>query len=431
METTSRYLGDLTPTGETVHFRAAAPDGLHPDAKKKLTDADLEIVDDPATAQALIIRSKTKLLLPEAFATRPDLMYVARAGVGVDNIDMRQASEAGVATINTPGESTRPVAQRVLAFILAWSARIREGTEALRDGTWPKGDKNVEPIDLTEKTLGIIGYGRIGEETARIAGPLFGKTVYTDKRNIPGAIPLEELLRQSDVVSMNVSGKDPVLTRDLLKKFLRDNALVVNTARATVIDLDALLEQMNSRGVSAALDVYPNEGKPEMFRRASADASEETTTAKIAKHPHFLGTPHTAASDQVTQKRLGFEAADRIVEFAHFGTINPGNLPGHTLPAITLEKPKADGNGNGNHTPPRSRVVTLHRSVKGASRRLDGIMAEHDVNIAQSTNAEGPHKLAMTLQDIDEVRTEVLIQILGALNEDPDVIKRRIMMFSA
>ncbi|MDD5751812.1 MAG: NAD(P)-dependent oxidoreductase [Candidatus Peribacteraceae bacterium] len=427
---TARYRGDLTPTGDIAPFRVAAPEGLHPDAKRKLTDAGLEFLDEPARAQALIIRSKTNLLLPQAFTQFPDLMYVARAGVGVDNISMPHASEAGVATVNTPGASTHAVAQRVTAFILAWAARIREGTEALRDGRWPKGELNVEPLDTTEKTLGIVGLGRIGRATQRLAGPFFGKVIYYDRDTIgdTSPTPLKQLMEEADVVSVNISGKDQVLTREMLAH-LKPGSLVVNTARGTVIDLDTLLERMHE-GVSAALDVFPNEGKPDMFRTGTPENPEETVTAKIARHPRFLGTPHTAASDEVTQKKLGLEAAERIIEFAHKGTVNAGNSAGHTLPAITLEKPPSE-NGNGYHheeTPPRSRVVTLHRSVKGASKRLDEIIAAHDVNIAQSVNAEGPHKLAMSLHDIDEVSIDVLVQILAALDQDPDVLKRRIIM---
>lgn len=419
------YRGDIAPNGDLIPFRVAPRDRVSPEAVRLLTERPMiEATDDPALAQAAIIRSATKFKIADDLAPYGKLMYVVRAGVGVDNIDMPLAAEHGIATANTPVASTDAVARRSLALIDSWASRVVQGTQALKNGQWPKNLPEVEPIDLSEKTLGILGYGRIGRRTHELAKtphesdkpPRFRRILYTDVRPVDGATDLETLLRESDIVSLNVSGKEEVLTPQRMA-MLKPTALIVNTARGTVVNPQALLRHLDGGG-SAALDVFPVEG---------ANMFESELIQAIIQHPNCICTPHTAAADPVTQKRLGIEAAERVIEFAEEGTVNPGNLPGHTLPRVSLRDTSSEddnGNGGGNGSSedqPRTRFVLTYPSVPGVLRTVTGIVAEAGENITGHDTKDGriptEPRLAMTMFDIPEQQIPKILAIRRKIEE--------------
>lgn len=422
-----RYLGDLAPDGALTPFRVTARDKVSAEAVQELTETPhIEVTDDPALVQAAIIRGATKYRVAKELEGYDRLMYVVRAGVGVDNIDMPLAAQNGIATANTPGASTDAVAKRSLMLMLAWAGRIVQGTQALRHSQWPKNQPDVEPVDLSQKTLGIVGYGRIGQKVHELAKPHFGRILFSDVRAIEGSSPLEELLAQADVVSLNVSGSQEILSPALMVK-LKPTALIVNTARGTVVNPQALLRHMDGGG-AAALDVYPKEGAA-MF--------ESPEVQGITQHPNFLGTPHTAAADAVTQTKLGIEAAQRVVEFAQEGTVNPGNLPGHTLPRVSLHEvePEENGNGNGGEKP-RVRLIMTHPSVPGVLQGIQNAIATvgrdrgRQVNIIDQQNREGKigtPPLAMTLTDLElgNDEREIALQVHEAIAREVPLLKAR------
>ena len=406
------YQGDIDSDGDVVPFRVAVRDGVSSDAVDRLESAGNIEITDPVNAQAMIIRSKTKLLTDERFDEHPELMMVARAGVGVDNIDMGLASKHGVATINTPGASTTAVAQRAIAFALGHASRIKQGTQAFAEGKWAKKDKTVKPVNTGVQTLGILGYGRIGQATARLAEPFFNDVIFTDERDMDGKVDLETLLERSDVLSVHTGGSEEILGTDELA-LMKPGALIVNTSRGVVINIRALLGRMDD-GVHAALDVFPEEGDG-MFSNSDIEA--------LVKHPNFTGTPHTAASDVDTQKQLGLEGARRIQQFAQQGIVNPEDIPGHTLPKIIPGGLKAAG----------IRAVLMHRSTPGTLEKITGAVAGLGKNISATTNAEGPMngstKLAMTAVDVEDVSVDDALKIMDAIEEVVDVQKKRLMSF--
>src|SRR3989338_3437853 len=130
-----RYRGDIQADGSLAPFRVAAKDGIHPDAVRRLQETEgIEIIEDLGESQGILIRSATKFLQEEHFAQCRDLMYLVRVGVGMDNVDLAKASLSGIVTMNTPGASTKAVAQRALALILAWAARVVPATSILSSG---------------------------------------------------------------------------------------------------------------------------------------------------------------------------------------------------------------------------------------------------------------------------------------------------------
>jgi D-3-phosphoglycerate dehydrogenase len=406
------YQGDITPDG-IQPFRVDPRDKVSPRAVELLERASHVVVTEGSDAQGMIIRSETKLKKPGDFERFPDLAYVARAGVGVDNIDMPLAAQNGVATVNTPGASTDAVALRSMTLMQAWAARLYQATNALRGQEWPRGRKDLEPIDLTERTLGVVGgQGRIGRRIRERAADIFGKVLWNDIRtDEEGGVDLDTLLRESHVVTIAASGKQEILTAERLK-MLREGALVVNTARGTNVDTKALLEAMDARGIHAALDVYPDEGA-DMF-------TKNPHLRDLVAHPNFIGTAHSAVSDPVTQRKLGEEAAQRVVEFAQDGTINPAGLPGHTLPRISLAN---------NHVP-GVRAVLVHPSVPGTIERITHPIAQRGVNINGFANGEGPTKLAATLVHMEGVDPDQALAIMREIERNVDILKRRLLAFA-
>ncbi len=407
------YAGDIDSKGNAHPFRVAVRDGVSPDVTRHLENSPgIEVVDDPAIAQAALIRSATKFMSPDAIQEWAQLMFLVRVGVGTDNIKMDLASEAGIATMNTPGASTEAVAIRAVTFMLAWAARLKQGTDSLAKGTWPKGDQTVEPRELDERTLGIVGYGRIGRATAKKAAPFFGKTIFTDTQSIEGMTSMQELLASADVISVHASGDTEVLTPTLLQQ-VRSGSLIVNTSRGGVINPAALLDCMD-RGVSVALDVFPTEG-PAMF--------QNDTIQKITQHPLFFGTPHTAASGSGTQKKLGLEGAGYATAFAHHGSVNTGNIPGHTLPRMIPTERKGTG----------VRGVVTHPSVKGTIGRIGNIAQGLGLNIAQFCNEQGPKfgetRLAITAFDLEDAGVEEGLNVMRAIGKEISVLRSRLLLY--
>ncbi|MBI3336438.1 hypothetical protein HYZ98_02645 [Candidatus Peregrinibacteria bacterium] len=414
MMTTLQYRGDIASDGSIVPFRVAACDSISPVAIQQLQSTPgIEVIDDPLQAQGLLIRSATKFLLQGDFEKYQHLMYLVRVGVGTDNIDMKCASDAGIATVNTPGASTRAVAQRAVTFMLDYAARTVQGTQALAKKNWSRGEKNTEPIDLSERTLGIIGFGRIGQETKRLAEPYFRRIVFTDVRNIEGKIDLIDLLRECDIVSVHVAGSAEVLSAEHIS-LLKPQALLVNTARGEVVNTEAILQRMDA-GLHVALDVFPVEGV-NMF--------QDSLIARIVEHPNFIGTPHTAASDLVTQRKLGLEGVERMKEFAQQGIVNPFDLAGHTLPRVAPAEPKMPG----------IRGILTHRSIPGVLATITGVIAEFGGNIRELVNEEGDinngTRLAMTTFDLTDGKKDVALNIMNAITSNLESHQKRLLCFS-
>lgn len=403
------YRGDLKPDGSIVPFTVEPRDVQSHAAIEKLTQAAGVIVTNTATqARGVLIRSDKKSQFKEDadFDERhPRVEMIARAGVGHDNIDKSGAARRGISTVSTPGPSTEPVAQHALMLLLAAAKGVGGSMAALKAHTWAKQKPEAKPRNTRTMTLGIVGHGRIGQALHRMAEPHFGNILFTDKRDLPGKVSLEELVRQCDAISMHVDGNKPVLTRELLQN-VRPGLILVNTARGGVVDTEALLEAMNSRNVRIGTDVFRTESS-DMF-------TADPLLAALVDHPNFLGSCHVAASDDETEEQLGLEAAQRVIEFAQHAVVNPENIPGHTLPRVSADD-DADDNGNGDARAPTIRLALMHESISGVLGHITGIIGKYRVNIAALENKEGPeydgHRLAMTVADMERVHHDTANRI--------------------
>ncbi|WP_066889072.1 D-2-hydroxyacid dehydrogenase [Clostridium nigeriense] len=256
---------------------------------------------------ALVIRSATKVTRDVLKAAKDGkLKLVVRAGVGVDNIDVIAASEFGITVRNTPNSSSDSVAELALAHMFAVARFVGTSNYTMRNGEWNK--KKYEGVELSGKTLGIIGMGRIGKALANKATALGMKIVYNDAFGKVNDIEYEflelnQLLSVSDFISLHVpydKNAGSLIGKDELK-IMKDGSYLINCARGKVVDEEALLEALDSGKIAGAgIDVFE---------------VEPNTNEALVNHPRVSCTPHIGASTMEAQERIGDEVVSVIKEF--------------------------------------------------------------------------------------------------------------------
>ena len=281
--------------------------GLEVDEKTDLTpEALLEEID---AYDAIVIRSATKVRA-EVIDAGTNLKLVVRAGVGLDNVDLDHARTKGVDVRNTPAASSNSVAELALGHMLSLARNIGRGTASMKAGKWEK--KALKGVEITGKTLGLIGIGRIGCSLAGKAKALGMSVIaydaYLDACPVPGLadmVPLDELLAESDFISLHIPFDTAVgatLGAEQLAK-MKNGVRIVNCARGGVVDERALVEAMQSGKVAgAALDVF----SVEPITGEEAIVAQENVSL----------TPHIGAATVEAQARVGAEAAQIVIEFA-------------------------------------------------------------------------------------------------------------------
>ncbi|HEY8107551.1 MAG TPA: D-glycerate dehydrogenase [Gaiellaceae bacterium] len=245
---------------------------------------------------------------PDELDLLPDLRLVANYGVGYDRVDVAACRERGVAVTNTPGVLDAAVADLTLAMILACRRHLVESDRFVRDSHWKRGWARPELLgrDLAGSTLGLVGLGRIGAQVA-LRAEAFGMRVVHHRRR--DGLPLDELLRMADVVSLHVPltpETDGLISRERLG-LLQDGATVVNTARGAIVDEEALVEELVSGRISAGLDVF---------------ADEPRVPERLLDLPNVVLAPHIASATVETRAAMTRVLVDNVLAF----------LAGETLP---------------------------------------------------------------------------------------------------
>jgi D-3-phosphoglycerate dehydrogenase len=254
----------------------------------------------------IVVRSRTKVRAP--LLENPDnLKVIIRGGVGLDNIDVAVAEGKGIKVFNTAGASSNAVAELVLAMMFSLARSLAWADASMKAGKWEK--KKLEGSEIAGKTLGIIGYGRIGRMLAEKARAL-GMTVVAYDPYIDNAdlVTLEELLSVADYVSLHIPHTPE--THNLLGAaqfaLMKPGACVVNAARGGTVDEDALYEALASGHLAgAALDVYTEE------------PPQSEALHKLIALPQVVATPHIGAATVEAQERIGGEIVNLVKE--HLG----------------------------------------------------------------------------------------------------------------
>jgi len=309
-----------------------APEGLHileqagEVVVAEHTWSEEELVAGLGEFTAIVVRSQTRLTA-RAIAAAPKLKVVARAGVGVDNIDLKAATAPGVIGVNSPEGYTIPAAEHTVALLLAAARKIPAANQSLREGEWRRGAFMGEQVQ--GKTLGIVGVGKIGAEVTRRAQALGMTVLAFDPYLIPeyaerlgvARVALPELLAQSDFVSLHA----PVTpeTRKLIGAeqlaLMKPTAILINCARGELVDDQALLHALQRSTIAgAALDVFD---------------PEPPTDFELIRQPNVISTPHLGASTREAQINVATYVAEQVVDVLRG---RPARAPVN-LPALTAE----------------------------------------------------------------------------------------------
>lgn len=313
-------------------IKILANDGIHPDGKTLLEEAgyqvDTEKIPQDQLAEKLpeydvvIVRSATKIR-KELIDQCPKLKVIARAGVGLDNVDHQYAKEKGLTVFNTPAASSKAVAELAFTHMFNLARLVHQSNYQMRDAAadFKKLKKAYSGgVQLRGKTLAIVGFGRIGQEVARIGLALGMRVLPTDPMVDSADIDItlydpsnlslkvkvetvdwEEALANADFITFHVPGiGKPLLGKEEFAK-MKNNVIIVNTARGGIVEEQALLEALEAGEVAGAgLDVFENEPTP---MRA------------LIEHPQVSVTPHIGASTVEAQANIGLELADKILAF--------------------------------------------------------------------------------------------------------------------
>jgi D-3-phosphoglycerate dehydrogenase len=311
---------------ESEGLAALRAGGLEVDARKGLDEP--ELCAALAEADALLVRSRTTVTA-KALEAAPRLKLITRAGIGVDNVDLAAASRRGVIVSNVPDASTTTTAELAIALLMALARRIAQADRSVRAGKWER--TKLLGSELAGKTLGIVGFGRIGRVVADRALGLKMRVVAHDPFLPAGAgappgavgvalVDLETLLRESDFLTVHTPLTEQ--TRGMIGAAqlarAKPGLRVVNAARGGIVDETALVTALASGAVGgAALDVFDEEPLP-------ADSP-------LRSFENVILTPHLGASTEEAQRRVALEAAAQIVDFARTGSarsaVNYAALP--------------------------------------------------------------------------------------------------------
>ncbi len=308
-----------------------ANDGINDKGKKALEDAGFEVITQKIAQEdlakelknydAVLVRSATKIR-KDIIDACPNIKLIGRGGVGLDNIDVEYAKSKGVEVINTPAASSQSVAELVFAHMFSVARFLHDSNRSMPltgDAEFKDLKKRYSKgIELKGKTLGIIGFGRIGQATAKMAIGLGMKVMATDPY-IPEAtleleffdsnsisikiktVSIEEVFKKSDFITLHVPGSDkPLITKKEIK-LMKDGIVIINASSGVIIDETDLLEALNSGKVGyAGIDVFENEPTPEI---------------KLLMQPNVSLTPHIGAATNEAQERIGLELAEKIIGF--------------------------------------------------------------------------------------------------------------------
>jgi len=300
----------------------------------KATAAPAVLADIIGDFDGIAVRSGTRIKGP-VLEKAGRLKVIGRAGIGVDNIDVSEATARGIVVMNAPEGNTVTTAEHAISMMLALARQIPQATASLREGKWEK--KKFMGVEIAAKTLGILGLGHIGRIVAAKARALDMKVIVNDPYITAEAaeklhvelVSFEELLSKADFITLHVPKLEE--TRNLIRRetiaLMKPGVRIINCARGEIVNLDDLHEALQEgRVAGAALDVFPAE-PPDM-------------SWPIFRHPDVIFTPHLGASTGEAQTKVAEMIANQMVDYLLNGVItNAVNFPSIPMKMMSAMKP--------------------------------------------------------------------------------------------
>ncbi len=272
-------------------------------------DADLDD-EDLADVEAIITRGRGQVTA-QLLSRCPNLRVIGRCGVGLDNVDVSAATEAGVAVINAPGSPTITTAEHTIMLMLALTRQLYPQVEAVKSDDWEIRAR-VDADECAGKTLGVVGLGAIGRRVAEVAMALGMEVVAYNRTNRDGTedgtsvrrLPFAELLAESDIVSLHVASTPE--TRGLIGRAelatMKPGALLVNAARGALVDVEALLEALDS-------------GRLAGYAADGVDSEPPAPGDRLIHHARAIITPHSAALTASTYRRMCLRTVRNVLGY--------------------------------------------------------------------------------------------------------------------
>ena len=372
----ARAVEVLEGAGYSVELHGGAP-------------GEAELGEAARTAHMVGIRSKTQL--DRAFFERASHLWaVGCFCIGTNQVDLDAAAEAGVAVFNAPFSNTRSVAEKTLCEIIALHRRLCDRSMGMHQGRWMKSASGAH--EVRGRTLGIVGYGRIGSQLGVLAELLGMRVVYYDpieKLAMGNARPLAELddlLMAADVVSLHVPAT-PATSGMMGERelgLMKDGSFLINNARGSVVDIEALASALSEgRLGGAAVDVFPEEP-------ADREAEFESPLRGLE---NVILTPHIGGSTIEAQRAIGEEVSGKLIKLMNNGSTTAAvNMPEVELPLLHER---------------HHRILHIHRNVPGVLSKMHTIIAEMGVNVA-AEYLQSDMKRSYVILDVDETHGEEL-----------------------
>lgn len=368
---------------------------------KALSGVDLERA--AADASLLGIRSKTRLPA-DFFEKAPRLWAVGCFCIGTNQVDLAAAAERGVAVFNAPFSNTRSVAEITIAEVIALQRGLFPRSMRMHRGEWIKSAAGFH--EVRGRTLGLVGYGRIGSQVSVLAESLGLRVIYfdtADRLPLGNAIAvkrLDDLLAQADIVSLHVPSTPQTKGMIGAREFglMREGACFINNARGEVVDVAALAAALKSGRLSgAAVDVFPEE----------PEHNEQRFESPLLGLENVILTPHIAGSTEEAQRNIGEETAAKLIRYMNNGSTSTAvNVPEVELPMLHT----------GNH-----RILHYHQNVPGVLSKLHRLMADLGVNITAEYLQSNP-KHSYVIMDIEPVEGDAVKE---GLRKIPETIRVR------
>lgn len=396
--------------------RALLLENIHSTARDALAASDLEVEirrdsPDRKTLGTMLdnvaflgIRSKTQIT-GELLDRAPHLLAIGAYCIGVNQIDLEACTQRGIAVFNAPFSNTRSVAELALAEVILLFRNLPDKIREMHSGRWRKSAAGSH--EVRGKTLGIIGYGKIGVQLSVLAEAAGMQVCYFDLKhrlalgNATRCSSLDELLGRADVISVHVDGRagNRNLIGEAALARMQPGAIILNLSRGHVVDIEALDQALaDGRVGGAALDVFPEEP-------ASGDAP---FACPLARRPNVILTPHIGGSTEEAQLDIAKYVSGRFVSYlctgASTGSVN--------VPELASEQ-----------RPGTLRIAHLHENVPGMLAAIDRILAERSLNIAAQHLAT-TGKVGYALTDIEGLLDEATVEALGRI---PHTLRSRRM----